>query len=70
MIGPQQPYCNAYNILPSGADITNECTLGILNVVGHRQAATAIRTTFRGGPKSQKPMDDRQEPFCGENKID
>ena len=45
-------------------------TLGILKVVGHRQAATAIRTTFRGGPKSQKPMDGRQKPFCGENKVD
>ena len=47
-----------------------QCTLGILKVVGHRQAATAIRTTFPGGPKSQKPMDGRQKPFCGENKVD
>ena len=42
----------------------------ILKVVGQRQAATAIRTTFPGGPKSQKPMDGRQKPFCGENKVD
>ena len=45
-------------------------TLGILKVVGHRQAATAIRTTFPGGPKSQKTIDGRQKPLCGENKID
>ena len=45
-------------------------TLGILNVVGHRQAATAIRTTFLGCPKLQKPMDGRHKPFCGENKVD
>ena len=45
-------------------------TLGILKVVGHRQAATATRTTFPGGPKSHKPTDGRQKPFCGENKVD
>ena len=48
-------------------------TLGILKVVGHRQAATATRTTFNyigGGPKSQKPLDGRQKPFQGENKVD
>ena len=45
-------------------------TLGTLKVVGHRQAATATRTTFPGGPKSQKPMDGRQKQFCGENKVD
>ena len=36
----------------------------------HRQAATAIRTTFPGGPKSQKTMDGRQKPFCARNKVD
>ena len=45
-------------------------TLGISNVVGHREAATAIRTTFPGGPKSQKAIDGRQKTFCGENKVD
>ena len=42
----------------------------IFKVVTHSQAAAAIRSTFQGGPKSQKPMDGRQKPFCGENKVD
>ena len=39
----------------------------------HGSAAAAPQytaTTFPGGPKSQKPMDGRQKPFCGENKVD
>jgi hypothetical protein len=68
--GPRGVPCSP-SVFPAGVPGgVPQGTLGILKVVGHRQAATASRTTFPGGPKSQKPMDGRQKPFCGENKVD
>ena len=60
---PSVPIIIFKRALPSQFKTTSLYTLGILKVVGHRQAATAIRTTFPGGPKSQKPMDGREKPF-------
>ena len=31
---------------------------------------TGRHSHTKGGPKTQKPMDGRQKPFCGENKVD
>ena len=52
-----------------GDDGAAEYTLGILKVVGHRQAATAIRTTFPGGRNHRNPWMVGKNRFVVEIKL-